>query len=68
MKPLEFELRKTINQSAQEICTEIADVINWSDFAGVGLLPGIANAEYEEQTEDLVGSRMRVQNKEITLT
>ena len=62
MKPITFECRKQIPKSAVEICTEIADVARWSEFGGYGVLPGIAHAEYETQTADMVGSRIRVRN------
>ncbi len=62
MKPISFELKKTILKSSRDICSEIADTSNWSDFGGYGFLPGIEKAEYEKQGEPMVGSRIHVLN------
>jgi hypothetical protein len=51
-----------IGKSANEICSEIADVTRWREFTGYGILPGIESAAYVERTEDMVGSRVRVRN------
>ncbi|MBK8433616.1 MAG: hypothetical protein IPL28_21085 [Chloroflexi bacterium] len=59
MKPITFACHKQIPKSAVEICTEIADVARWSEFGGYGVLPGIAHAEYETKTADMLGSRIR---------
>lgn len=62
MRPITFECKEIIPRTATEICTEIATVARWCEFKGYGVLPGIANAQYEQQTSDMLGSRIRVQN------
>lgn len=66
MNPIEFEVKKTIKNSAKAISEKALDVKTWSSFDGDGLLPGIEKAEFEEQTEKLVGSRIRVSNSDGT--
>lgn len=62
MRPITFERSRTIRKSATEISSEIADVARWREFRGYGILPGIESAEYEERTDEMVGSRVRVRN------
>lgn len=64
MSPITFELRKSIPKTPEEICAEIADVARWSDFDGYLLLPGIERAAYETRTAGMVGSRIRVRNRD----
>jgi hypothetical protein len=62
MKPITFQCHKLIPRTGEEICAAIANVDAWSQFAGYGFLPGIENAVYENRTEDMIGSRIRVRN------
>ena len=62
MRPITFECQEIIPRTATEICTEIATVARWREFKGYGVLPGIADAEYEHKTSAMLGSRIRVQN------
>jgi hypothetical protein len=81
MRPITFQLSRTIPKPATEICSEIADVarcavpqpnkarLRWecwtalgTEFQGYGLLPGVASAEYEVRTDDMVGSHVRVRS------
>ncbi len=62
MNPIRFHCTRVIPASANVISAEIANVANWSQFSGYGLLPGIHQAEYEIRTADMVGSRIRVHN------
>jgi hypothetical protein len=64
MNPIEFEVEKTIKSSAKEICEKVLDVTEWSNFNGYGLLPGIEKAEFEKQTDKMIGSRIRVKNSD----
>lgn len=66
MKPIEFTVSKVVLQSAFEISEGIADVDNWDDYDGCGFLPGIEKAFYEDKTEDLKGSIIRVHNSDGT--
>jgi len=62
MRPIQFECTAIIPGTASEIAANIADVARWREFKGYGFLPGIAHAEYEQRTVDMVGSRLRVRN------
>lgn len=64
MRPITFECCQVIPKSPAEICSEIADTVRWSEFGGYAILPGIAQADYEHRTDDMVGSRIRVRNKD----
>lgn len=64
MNPVEFQCIQHIARSANDICDMIADTSLWSNFQGAGVLPGIAHAEYELRTEDMVGSRIAVKNSD----
>lgn len=64
MNPIRITSQATIPLSPEEICAEIADLSRWPEFDGYGLLPGIKMAEYEERTADMVGSRIRVENRD----
>lgn len=66
MNPIEFEVKKTIKNPAEEICEKVIDVETWSSFDGYGLLPGIEKAEYVERTDNMIGSRIRVNNSDGT--
>lgn len=62
MRPISFKCSKIIPKNALEICANIEDVERWCEFKGYGILPGIAHAEYEHCTSDMVGSRVHVRN------
>lgn len=64
MRPIRFACSQLIAQSAPAICAAIADVARWREFKGYGLLPGIADATYEQRTETMIGSRVRVRNSD----
>ena len=66
MNPIEFEVKKTIKNSAKEICEKALDVETWSSFDGDGILPGIEKAEYEKRTKKMIGSLIRVKNSDGT--
>ncbi len=66
MNPIQFTVKKTVKTSAQEICEKVLDVTTWSSFDGHGVLPGIEKAEYEERTDEMIGSRIRVTNSDGT--
>jgi hypothetical protein len=66
MGPIEFEIEKVMNISSKDLCETVLDAANWSDFDGYGVLPGIEKAEYEEQTDQLIGSRILVKNSDST--
>jgi len=64
VKPIVFACRQVIAKPAEEICAEIADTARWSEFNGYGILPGIASAAYETRADGMVGSRIRVRNRD----
>jgi hypothetical protein len=64
MKPIEIKIVGHTQKSSQEICVEFLDTERWSEFEGYSILPGIENARFETRTPELVGSRIRVQNKD----
>lgn len=64
MQPITFACSRFIPHSAAEICAAIADASRWSEFKGYGPLPGIDNAEYAGRTDNMVGSQIRVRNRD----
>lgn len=64
MKPIEINVVGHVQKSSQEICAEILDTARWSEFEGYSILPGIENAHFETKTPEVVGSRIKVQNKD----
>lgn len=62
--PIEFECTKSIPKTASAICAEIVNLERWPEFEGYAFLPGIQSATFEKQTEDMLGSRIRVLNKD----
>ena len=64
MRPISFELTRTISRSPAKICDEFRDLNRWPEFKGYGILPGIEWAVYETRTPEMVGSRIRVRNRD----
>lgn len=64
MKPVSFSCRATLPQAPEAIAAMILDVSQWPNFDGYGPLPGIASAEFEVRTPEVVGSRIRVVNRD----
>jgi hypothetical protein len=64
MKPIMFACQRLIPKSTSVIFAEVADTNRWSEFNGYGLLPGIASASYAVRTENMVGSRIQVLNRD----
>ena len=60
MKPIRFLCHAVMPMEAKAIGNRILDVSCWGDFRGCWPIPGIVSAEYEEQTEVIIGSRIRV--------
>lgn len=61
---LEFNCTETLAMRPEQIASQILDVRQWTDFQGYGPLPGIAEATFEQRTEQVVGSRIRVKNQD----
>lgn len=64
MKPITFACKETLTLAPEELSRHILDLTKWPDFHGYGPLPGIKAAEFEVKTTDIVGSRIRVTNKD----
>ena len=60
--PVTFSCTETLKSTPEEIGRQILNVANWPDFGGYAFLPGIEVAEFEVETPDVVGSRIRVKN------
>jgi hypothetical protein len=48
----------------EAIARQILDLTSWPDFNGYGPIPGIKSAEFEFQSPRIVGSRIRVTNRD----
>lgn len=48
----------------QAIAKRIRDITGWPDFPGYGPLPRIESAEFGVETDDMVGSCVRVTNED----
>lgn len=64
MKPIQFTCHAVISRPAENIAAQILDLDRWPEFAGYGPLPGIRRAEFEVRTPDVVGTRIRVTNRD----
>jgi hypothetical protein len=59
-----FVCQKRLSATPEEIAQSILDVARWPEFNGFGPIPGIQHAEFEHRTEAVVGSRIRVVNRD----
>jgi hypothetical protein len=66
LKPIIFACKRIIPKSTAVIFSDITDTKRWSEFNGYGILPGIESASYEVRTENMVGSRIKVLNRDGT--
>lgn len=64
IKPVEIKIVGHIKKSSSEICKEVLDTERWSEFKGYSILPGIKSACFELKTQEVVGSRIKVQNND----
>lgn len=64
LKPITFACSETLALAPEEIAQQILDVTRWPDFHGYGPIPGIKTAEFEIRTPNIVGSRIRVTNRD----
>lgn len=64
MTPIEVDSRLAIPLPSQSIAAQILETENWRKFQGYGPIPGIASAEFELRTPEVVGSRIRVKNRD----
>lgn len=64
MPPIRFVCRETLPFPPEAIAAQILQLENWPSFAGYGPLPGIISAQFERQTPEVVGTRIRVLNRD----
>jgi hypothetical protein len=62
VKPITFVCKATFIAAPENIAQQILDLAKWPEFKGYGPLPGIKTAEFESQTPDVVGTKIRVTN------
>jgi len=53
-----------LNHSAESLFQAILDTQNWESFEGFGPLPGIKNAEFINRTSAIIGSQIKVTNRD----
>ena len=64
MQPITVDSSASFALPPADVSGKILDLASWSTFTGYGPLPGIASATFDHQTSDIVGTRIRVQNKD----
>lgn len=64
MKPITFSCKQALALAPEDIAQQILDLTKWPDFHGYGPIPGIKVAEFELQTPGIVGSQIRVTNRD----
>jgi hypothetical protein len=64
MKPITFTCEETLPLAPEDIAREILDLTKWSEFNGYGPIPGIKVAAFDVPTSGIVGSRIRVTNRD----
>lgn len=62
--PITFSCTATLHQTPEEIAAGILDLDRWPEFEGYGPLPGIQQAAFEVRTDEIVGTRIRVKNRD----
>jgi hypothetical protein len=64
MKPIRFACEETVGLAAADIAGMILDLAQWPHFQGYGPVPGIQAAEFAVRTPGVVGTRIRVRNRD----
>ncbi len=64
MTPITFFCEATLPQTPEKIASQILDMNRWPKFAGYRPLPGIKHAEFETKAADIVGTTIRVMNRD----
>ncbi len=62
--PIKFSCETTLPLNPEKIASQILDLSRWPEFNGYGPLPGIKQAEFETKTAEIVGTRIRVTNRD----
>jgi len=63
-RPIRFTCETDLHERPEEIAGQILDLSKWSEFDGYGPLPGIESAEFEVETAEIVGTKIRVKNRD----
>lgn len=64
MNPIKIKVHSIVDLLPKEICSIILDTSQWIKFEGYSFLPGIEKAKFEKRTAAIVGSRIKVHNKD----
>jgi hypothetical protein len=64
MQPIQFACHAVFPLPAESIAAQILELDRWPEFSGYGPLPGIRSAEFEVRTPEVVGTRIRVTNRD----
>lgn len=64
MKPISFSCEETLTLAPEDIARQILDLTKWPEFQGYGPIPGIKTAVFETQTPGIIGTRVRVTNRD----
>jgi hypothetical protein len=64
MAPITFTCEAALPSAPEDIARQILDLTKWPDFHGYGPIPGFKAAAFEVQTPGVVGTRIRVTNRE----
>lgn len=62
--PIAFQCSEILPGSPDDIVSQMLELQNWNSFQGYGPLPGIKSAEFDVQTPELLGTRIRVTNRD----
>ena len=64
MNPITFTCEETLPLAPEDIAGQVLDLTKWPGFHGYGPIPGIQVATFDVQTPGVVGSRIRVTNRD----
>ena len=64
MAPITFTCEAALPSAPEDIVRQILDLTKWPEFHGYGPIPGIKAAAFEVQTPGVVGTRIRVTNRD----
>jgi hypothetical protein len=64
MHSLSFSCQETLPLGPEEIVQQILDLSKWPEFHGCWPIPGIKAAEFEVRTPEVMGTRIRVTNRD----
>lgn len=60
--PVVVRCRRVLPVGGTQVAEGILDLAQWPGFIGYGPLPGVASAEFEVRTPEVLGTRIRVRN------